>query len=64
MCVYEYRRGHYRRIRCDVQKSIKLDEETYKIINNIPGKNFSQKIRNMAIQFEKQKVLQNSQAEK
>ncbi len=39
--------------RCNIQKSIRINEETEKIINSMPGDNFSEKIRYMAFYMEK-----------
>lgn len=53
--MYEYRDGYYRRLRADIQKSIRIDRETYEIIDSFEGRNFSDKIRKMAREFKKLK---------
>ena len=41
------------KIYCDVQKSIKIDNYTYEIINNYRGYSFSEKLRNYVFDHEK-----------
>lgn len=38
-------------IRADIQKSIKIDQETFDIISGCSGRSFSDKVRNMAAEY-------------
>lgn len=50
-----YRDGIYRKLGADIQKSIKLDFESYEIINGMPGRSFSDKVRNTAYEYRRLK---------
>ena len=42
---------HLCKITCDIQKSIKIDSYTYDAIMSHSGKNFSDKLRNLVIDY-------------
>jgi hypothetical protein len=50
--------GKLGNIGADIQKSIKIDSETQEIIESIHGRSFSDKVRKMAKEYQKLKVLQ------
>lgn len=58
--MYTFKKGVYRHIGANIQKSIKIDAETLKIIESVRGRSFSEKVRNMAEEYKKLKVLQTS----
>lgn len=45
----------YEHIGANIQKSIKIDEETLEIINGCSGRSFSDKVRNMAREYREMK---------
>lgn len=45
----------YDHLRADIQKSIKIDEETLKIIEGCSGRSFSDKVRKMAAEYKELK---------
>ena len=59
--MYTYKHGKYQHIKADIRKSITIDDDTFQIINSIKGRNFSDKIRKMAAEYQKIKVLQNQE---
>lgn len=56
--MYTFKKGVYQHIGANIQKSIKIDAETLKIIESVRGRSFSEKVRNMAEEYKKLKVLQ------
>lgn len=47
--------GTYEHMGVNIQKSIKIDEETLEIINGCSGRSFSDKVRNMAKEYREMK---------
>ena len=47
--------GEYEHLRADIQKSIKIDKDTFEIIEKCKGRNFSDKVRKMAAEYERLK---------
>lgn len=45
----------YDHIGANIQKSIKIDRETFEIIENCQGRSFSDKVRNMAAEYKTMK---------
>lgn len=45
----------YEHLGADIQKSIKIDEETLKIIEDCSGRSFSDKVRKMAAEYKELK---------
>ena len=58
--MYRFKNGKLKPIGANIQKSIKIDAETLEIINGVEGRSFSDKVRNMAEEYARIKVLQNS----
>ena len=54
--MYTYKNGKYQHIRANIQKSIKIDAETQEIIESVRGRSFSDKIRNMAEEYQRLKT--------
>ena len=52
--MYDVRRGWFE---CKIQKSIRLDKYTFEVINNYPGKNFSDKLRRYVYDVEHSQKL-------
>lgn len=55
--MYTYKNGDYQHIGANIQKSIKIDAETLAIIETVKGRSFSDKVRKMAEEYKKMKVL-------
>lgn len=55
--MYTFKKGVYQHIGANIQKSIKIDAETQEIIESVHGRSFSDKVRNMAEEYRKLKVL-------
>ena len=55
--MYTWKNGNYQHVGASIQKSIKIDVETLEIIEKIEGRSFSEKVRNMAEEYQKIKVL-------
>ena len=53
--MYITRGGRFRYIKCDIQKSIKIDKFTFEIIESCRGDNFSEKVRNLAEDYDRLK---------
>lgn len=51
--------GRYGHIGANIQKTIKVNEEVYRIINECSGRSFSDKIRKMAYEYEEMKLKEN-----
>ena len=45
----------YDHMRANIQKSIKIDQETFDIISGCKGRSFSDKVRNMAAEYARTK---------
>lgn len=43
--------GKFEHLGANIQKSIKIDQDTFDIINGCNGRSFSDKVRNMAVEF-------------
>lgn len=56
MYVWKNGGSTYEHMRANIQKSIKIDEETFEIINGCSGRSFSDKVRNMAKEYRKLKT--------
>lgn len=56
--MYIYKNGKSQHIGAHIQKSIKIDADTLEIIEGIKGRSFSDKVRKMATEYRKLKVLQ------
>lgn len=54
MTVYTWKNGNYVHMGVNIQKSIKIDQETLEIIEACAGRSFSDKVRNMAKEFKRQ----------
>lgn len=52
--MYTWKNGNYVHMGVNIQKSIKIDQETLEAIESCPGRNFSDKVRNMAKEFKRQ----------
>lgn len=52
--MYTWKNGNYVHMGVNIQKSIKIDQETLEIIESCPGRSFSDKVRNMAKEFRRQ----------
>lgn len=52
--MYTWKDGNYVHLGANIQKSIKIDRETLEIIEGCEGRNFSDKVRNMAKEFKRQ----------
>lgn len=52
--MYTWKNGNYVHMGVNIQKSIKIDQETLEIIESCPGRSFSDKVRNMAKEFKRQ----------
>lgn len=55
MYVWKNNRSTYEHVGANIQKSIKIDQETLDIINGCSGRSFSDKVRNMAKEYRKMK---------
>ena len=51
--MYTYKNGRRQHIGANIQKSIKIDAETQEIIESVRGRSFSDKIRNMAEEYQR-----------
>lgn len=49
------RNGRYSKLNADYQTSIRIDKRTKEIIDSMEGRSFSDKIRNLACQYEEMK---------
>lgn len=56
--MYIFKEGARQQIGANIQKSIKIDAKTQEIIESVHGRSFSDKVRNMAEEYRKLKVLQ------
>lgn len=60
--MYKWKDGEngrtYAHMQANIQKSIKIDKATNDIITGCNGRSFSDKVRNMAAEFEKLKKNQ------
>lgn len=56
MYVWKNNGRNYEHLGANIQKSIKIDEETLEIINGCSGRSFSDKVRNMAKEYRKLKL--------
>lgn len=54
--MYTYKNGKCQHIGANIQKSIKIDAETQEIIESVRGRSFSDKIRNMAEEYQRLKT--------
>lgn len=54
--MYTYKNGRRQHIGANIQKSIKIDAETQEIIESVRGRSFSDKIRNMAEEYQRLKT--------
>lgn len=52
--MYTWKNGNYVHMGVNIQKSIKIDQETLEIIEGCAGRSFSDKVRNMAKEFKRQ----------
>lgn len=55
MYVWKNNGRTYEHLGANIQKSIKIDEETLEIINGCSGRSFSDKVRNMAKEYREMK---------
>lgn len=55
MYVWKNNGRTYEHLGANIQKSIKIDEETLEIINGCSGRSFSDKVRNMAREYREMK---------
>lgn len=53
--MYILKNGNYQHIGANIQKSIKIDAETLKVIEAVKGRSFSDKVRNMAAEYRRLK---------
>lgn len=49
--MYILRQGKIFALRANTKKTIRLDDMTVNIINSVEGRNFSEKVRNMAYEY-------------
>ena len=49
--MYTWKNGNYQHMGANIQKSIKIDAETLEIIEEVKGRSFSDKVRNMAAEY-------------
>lgn len=58
--MYVWKNGEcgrtYEHMKADIQKSIKIDKETFDIISRCDGRSFSDKVRKMAAEYEKLRI--------
>lgn len=47
--------GRYSKLRADYQTSIRIDKRTKEIIDKMDGRSFSDKVRNLAYEYEELK---------
>lgn len=52
--MYVWKNGNYVHVGANIQKSIKIDQETLEIIEGCKGRSFSDKVRKMAKEFKRQ----------
>lgn len=54
--MYKWKKdGSYNHIGADIQKSIKIDTETFNTIKTVNGRSFFDKVRNMATEYKEMK---------
>lgn len=53
--MYAYKNGVYTNDDCSIHKTIRFKPEVIKVVENAPGKNFSEKLHNIISEYEKEK---------
>lgn len=53
--MYIKKNGHYIKLDAKIQKTVKLDQHSFSIVENSPGKNFSEKVRNIIAFYDEHK---------
>lgn len=48
-------KGHYTRLNAQIQKTVKLDQYSFSVVENSRGKNFSEKLRNIIAFYDEHK---------
>lgn len=54
--MYTWKNGSYEHLGANIQKSIKIDNDTLEIIESCSGRSFSDKVRKMAEEYKRLKV--------